>query len=117
MKDLPAIRKRYLRDDVLVRLGGLAANLARIKSFSDNPDHRDVVEHLIEESKFFIEWTALDTEADTRAELIEMQVELALWSVRWQDIWVNSEMRAAMSRRAGDWSRWVLQRSGFLQPA
>ncbi len=55
MKDWTAIRDRYLRDEFPVRLGGLAANLARIKSFSDHPDHRDAVESLLEESKFFIE--------------------------------------------------------------
>ena len=55
MKDWKAIRERYLRDTLPLRLGGLAANLARIKSFSDHPDHYDVVENLLNESKFFIE--------------------------------------------------------------
>jgi hypothetical protein len=35
MKDWTTIRDRYLHDALPIRLGGLAANLARIKSFSD----------------------------------------------------------------------------------
>ena len=62
MRNWAAIRERYLRDSLPIRLGGLAANLARIKSFSDHPDHRDVIESLLDESKFFIEWTAPETE-------------------------------------------------------
>ena len=35
MKDQAKIRARYLRDALPVRLGGIAANLARMKSFSN----------------------------------------------------------------------------------
>jgi len=115
MKDLSIVQERYLRDNLSIRLGGLAANLARIRSFSDNPDHGDVVANLIEESKFFIEWTALDTELETQAELVEIQVELALWRLRWQDIWIDAKRRTAMGRQAGNWSSWVLVRSGILE--
>ena len=44
MKDWAQIQERYLRDDLPVRLGGLAANLSRIKSFSVNDASGDVVE-------------------------------------------------------------------------
>ena len=60
MKDWAAIRERYLRDDLPVRLGGLAANLSRIKSFAAHDASRDAIESLIAESKFFIEWTAAE---------------------------------------------------------
>ena len=62
MKDWTQIRERYLRDDLPVRLGGLAANLSRIKSFSANEASHAVVESLIDESKMFIEWTAAQTD-------------------------------------------------------
>jgi hypothetical protein len=61
---------------VPIRLGGLAANLTRIKSFSDHPDHRDVIESLLDESKFFIEWRAPETEIDLQVELV------AFWKAR-----------------------------------
>ena len=66
MKNQSAIQERYLHDALPVRLGALAANLARIKSFSSDPEHRDVVEGLLEESKFFIEWTAGDAEPEVQ---------------------------------------------------
>jgi hypothetical protein len=74
MKDRNVIQERYLCDELSIRLGGLAANLARVKSFSDHPDHRDIVESLLDESKFFIEWTALDAEPELQADLVELQI-------------------------------------------
>lgn len=58
MKDWTVIRERYMKDELPVRLGGLAANLSRIKSFSANENSREAVASLIDESKMFIEWTA-----------------------------------------------------------
>ncbi len=51
-----------MRDALPTRLGGLAANLARIKSVSDRTDHRDIVANLLNETKLFIEWTVSDAE-------------------------------------------------------
>lgn len=68
MKDLNATRQRYLRDDLTVRLGGLAANLSRIKSFAGHDANREAVESMIEESKYFIEWTAAEAEVGTAAD-------------------------------------------------
>jgi len=79
MRNWATIRERYLRDSLPIRLGGLAANLIRIKSFSDHPDHRDVIESLLDESKFFIEWTAPETGIDLQVELVALQLQLACW--------------------------------------
>lgn len=49
MSDLATIRERYLQDSPCVRLGGLAANLARIASFSNNEEHKGPVRDLIVE--------------------------------------------------------------------
>ena len=110
-----AVRGRYLRDPLPVRLGGLAANLARIKSFSDHPDHRDVVESLVEESKFFIEWTTPDAAPAVQLELVELQLQLARWQRAWSDIWGDPEQRAAATEQAGAWSKRVLEMSGLLR--
>ena len=114
MKDWKAIRKRYLQDALPLRLGGLAANLARIKSFSDHPDHRDVIESLLDESKFFIEWTAPDAALELRAELVELQLQLACWELNWKEIWNNPEKRSAAAGKAGTWSKRILEMSGLL---
>jgi len=114
MRDLTAIRERYLRDGVPVRLGGLAANLSRIKSFAKHDAGRDAVESLINESKFFIEWTAADTESHVAAELAELQVQLARWQRNWADIWTDPSQRGSVAEQASAWSNRVLEMSGLL---
>jgi hypothetical protein len=95
-------------------MGGLAANLARIKSFSNHPDHRDVTESLLEESKYFIEWMAPEAEINLQAELVALQVQLACWQRSWQGIWADPLQRAAVGEQAQTWSEKVLKRSGLL---
>lgn len=114
MRDRTAIRERYLRDELPVRLGGLAANLARIKSFSDHPDHRDVVESLLDESKFFIEWIVPDAGLDLQEKLVELQIQLARWQRAWADIWADPVRRTAIAEQARAWSERVLEISGLL---
>lgn len=60
MNKLDKLRIRYLNDSIPNRLGGLAANLGRITSFSKNDNHFQVVESILQESKWFIEWTSSD---------------------------------------------------------
>ena len=114
MKDRETIRKRYLQDDIPTRLGNLAANLSRIKSFSSHEANREAVESLLDESTFFIEWTAAETEIDTAAELVELQVQLARWKLNWANIWVNTSHRHQVAEQANKWSRRILELSGFL---
>lgn len=115
MRDRTIIRERYLRDKLPVRLGGVAANLARVKSFSDHPDHRDVVESLLDESKHFIEWTAPEAELSLQVELVELQLQLARWQRSWSDIWADPVRRRAVADQARAWSEQVLKRSGLLR--
>ena len=110
-----AARERYLRDPLPVRLGGLAANLARVKSFSAHADHREAVASLLNETKFFIEWTAPDATLDIQAELVELQIQLACWQRAWNAIWDNPARRLAVADQAHTWSRRVLQMSGLLK--
>ena len=114
MKDWNSIQERYLRDSVSVRLGGLAANLRRIKSFAAQESSRDAVASLIEESKFFIEWTARDTLTDTAAQLVELQVQLARWQYNWSQIWSNPTWRKQVAEQSLAWSERVIALSGLL---
>lgn len=113
-KDWSTIRERYLSDDVSVRLGGLAANLSRIKSFANNEKNKSLVESLIDESKHFIEWTAQETEIETAAKLVELQVELALWQIKINHIWLDADQRKQISERSNVWSQEILMASGLL---
>jgi hypothetical protein len=82
MNDWTQIQERYMRDDLPVRLDGLAVNLSRIKSFSANDSGKDAVESLIDESKMFIEWTAAQAEIDIAEKLVQLQIQLALWQLQ-----------------------------------
>lgn len=115
MKDWSSIRERYLRDELPIRLGGLATNLARIKSFSNHMANRDLVESLLEESKFFIEWTASKAELSTAAELIELQIQLARWQRCWASIWLDFRQRMEVAEQSHIWSERVLEMSGLLE--
>lgn len=115
MKDWTAIRERYLRDDLPVRLGGLAANLSRIKSFANNENNKALVESLIDESKYFIEWTAPDAEVETAAKLVELQVELARLQFKLDKVWPDTDQRRQISEKSNTWSQQVLEASGLLR--
>jgi hypothetical protein len=115
VKDRLAIQERYLRDTLPVRLGGLAANLSRIKSFAAHESSRDAVESLIDESKFFIEWTAAEAEAEVSAELVGLQVQLARWQCQWVQIWLDPVRRGQVAETSAVWSKRVLELSGLLR--
>jgi hypothetical protein len=114
MKDKEGIRKRYLQDDVPTRLGGLAANLSRIRSFSGHDANQKTVESLLDESRFFIEWTAAETGIDAAAELVQLQIQLARWRRNWPHIWADVTQRRQVAEQAVQWSRRVLELSGLL---
>lgn len=114
MKDWTTIRERFLKDDISVRLGGLAANLSRIKSFANNEKNKAVVESLIDESKHFIEWTAHETEIETAAKLVELQIVLALWQIKLDKVWLDTNQRKQISDQSNTWSQQILLASGLL---
>ena len=105
-----ALRERYLRDPLATRLGGLAADLARIASCGDHPKNREAVGSLLEESKFFAEWAAPQAPLETQAALAEVQVLLALWHRRW----LSGQSDASMPEQARKWSDRFLELSGLI---
>ena len=114
MKDRTQLKERYLRDPLAVRLGGLAANLARVHSFSNRADHGEAVESLLEESKYFIEWTAADAAISVQADLVDLQVQLAQWQRKWVSLWAEPTSRKAIADGAHLWSQRVLKMSGLI---
>lgn len=115
MKDWTAIRERYMHDSLPVRLGGLAANLSRIKSFSVNDNSRETVASLIDESKMFIEWAAPEAEITTAALMVDVQIQLALWQIHWDGIWADNTQRRHIAEKSGLWSKQILEMSGLLK--
>ena len=113
MKDFVSVKARYLRDPVPVRLGGLAADLARIGSTSANVANARAVEVLIEEARRFIEWTAADLEVDVAGELVDLQLALTLWRDVWGHARAHPVQRALLAHEATCWSDRVLALSGL----
>ena len=113
MKDFASTKRRYLRDPVPVRLGGLAADLARIGSAAANPANSAVVCVLLEEARRFIEWTAEALEIDVAAELIDLQLSLTLWLRAWEDARAHPAQRALLAHETNRWAERVLALSGL----
>lgn len=91
-----AIRQRFLHDPLPGRLGALAADLARIASFSENPKNQRAVASLLEEGKWFCEWAAPEAPLETQAVLADLQLALAVWE-RW---WLNGTPDQTMQTEA-----------------
>ena len=111
---LDAVRERYMRDGLPIRLGGLATNLMRIASVADHPENCQVVDSLLEESKFFIEWAAPDATLDKQAALVELQIRLARWHYGWHRDSIDQAKRARLAQEERTWAEQVLEMSGLL---
>lgn len=96
------LRQRFLRDPLPIRLGGLAADLARIASFSENPANRQTVVNLLEEGKYFAEWAAPEAPLETQALLAELQMILAVWERRWLNGTPDEGMRTEAQRKSDE---------------
>jgi hypothetical protein len=107
MQNLEEIKSRFLRNNLSVRLGCIASDLARLKSFSQLPNNQKVIKDLIEESKFFIEWTAPKAGLDIQQELINLQIQLALLNY--------SLKRKKIMILADKWSKKLLKLSGLIK--
>jgi len=104
---------RFQLNNIPNRLGHIAANLARIKSFSQIA-YKEAVKSLISETKWFIEWTAAEIEPVQAEELVNIQVQLAVWELTWDDIWEDEKVRAEVAEQSSIWSEPVLDMSGLL---
>ena len=114
LNNLNEIRERYLQDSLPKRLGALAADLARVVSFAKNPNNKDGVGTLFEESKWFIEWTALDTQPEHIEALIQLQLTLAIWHLKWDSSYTDLEKVTKIREQASLWSDRVLAMSGIM---
>ena len=104
-----SIRQRYLRDPLPIRLGGLAADLARVASFAENPKNRDAVISLLEEGKYFAEWTAPDAPLNVQEVLAQAQIRLAVWHRQW----LTGHPDSHMPEQAQQWSDRLLALAGL----
>lgn len=107
MQNSEEIKKRFLKSNLSIRLGCIASNLARIESFSKMPNNQKVINDLIKESKFFIEWTTPEVNLDIQVELVNTQIQLALWN------YLKNQKQ--ISKDAGRLSEKILKLSGLIE--
>lgn len=103
-----------MRDPISIRLGGIAANLARISSFSSNEKHSEAVSKMMNESRYFIEWTTPDFDLETQDELVQLQLKLSFWIHTWDKVWSNVDNRSRMAKESSEWSVRLLKMSGII---
>ena len=114
MIDYDQHRERFLRDALPIRLGGLAADLARVASSARRETGAANVNHMLEESQWFIEWTAAEAEPEVAAELVDIQLMIALWRKAWPEAQKHRAQRTLLSVQAKKWSDQILGYSGLL---
>ena len=114
IKNLDQRKQRYMLDAIPVRLGGIAANLARVKSFSQHDDNSDAVFQLLDESKYYIEWTGRELDTEMIVRLIELQRQIAGWQYNWQSVWPDKDLRGKMINETSKWSSMIIMSSGLL---
>ena len=114
MNDLAHIRARYMREPIPMRWGGLAADLARIASFSRNQANLATVASLVREAAHLIEWCAPDCDLETQIVLLELQRGLVTWRAQLGERFSDPAWRQQLSRGAQAWSQRTLDMSGLL---
>ena len=114
MNDLEGRKNRFMQDTLAIRIGGLAANLARVSSFSKFDSAKKAVSGLIEESQYFIEWTATEYDLSMTVELVGIQRLLAKWNSTIDLIWNDTDKRGEISDRAKEISNQLLLKTGLL---
>lgn len=109
--DEKKVRTPY--EDIPHRLGHIASNLARVRSFC-NSAYKKGVEVVIDETEWFIEWIAAEIEPEQAEELVNIQVQLARWQINLDNILLDELRRGEVAKQAETYSQRVLDMSGLL---
>ncbi len=101
------IKTQYLQSNRTTQFDSLALNLTRIQLLARSGSDELVVQHLVRESQFFIEWavSTIDLEADLAlaTELVDLQRLLSRWKLGWPELWASEEQRQEMATLAQQW--------------
>lgn len=106
-------KSSFLSEDIPHRLGHIASNLARVRSFC-NSAFKKGVEVVIMETEWFIEWIAAEIEPEQAEELVNIQVQLVRWQINLDNIFLDELRRGEVAKQAEIYSQRVLDMSGLL---
>jgi hypothetical protein len=104
----------FQNEDISHRLGHIASNLARVRSFC-NSAFKKGVEVVIDETEWFIEWIAPEIEPEQAEELVNIQVQLVRWQLNLDNILLDELRRGEVAKQAETYSQRVLDMSGLLE--
>jgi hypothetical protein len=114
MKARESVRERYLQDTLPVRLVGLAAGLCRVASSARRTTGAAAVAAMLEESQYFIEWTAAEAPIEVAGELVNLQVLLALWRRAWPEAQRSPAQRTLLAVQAKQWADQVMRHAAHM---
>jgi len=115
MKNKDHRKERFLHDPLPIRLAGLAADLARVASSARHATGTSSVAEMLEESQYYIEWTAAEAEPEIAGELVDIQRLITLWRNAWPEAQHSQIQRTLLSVQAKKWSDQVLEYSGLAR--
>jgi hypothetical protein len=95
------------------RLERLAQNFLRMGVLSQDATNADTILSIVEESKSFLELTAIDLDVDSAFELAQMQRQLSRWHIHWAEIWTTETFRE-IPRLTESWANRVRELAGVL---
>ncbi|MBW4457645.1 MAG: hypothetical protein KME55_36170 [Nostoc indistinguendum CM1-VF10] len=103
----------FMQDDVTTRLRRLATHLSQIQSLWTQGSSEDLILALVNESRYFIEWTVPDMvkadDIDRACELVDLVRLLTRWLFHWDDIWTDAEQKQSASVEISYWLQRVLE--------
>ena len=100
-----------------MRLGNLAADMARMGSHLYDMRLANAVKTYLDESKWFCEWAGVQAAAndmDTAHTLSVLQRQLVRWQYHFDQLYADPVRRAEMAETARAWSNHLLVLSGLL---
>jgi hypothetical protein len=106
-------QQTFMQDDVTTRLRRLATHLSQIQSLWTQGSSEDVILALIDESRYFVEWTVPDMvkadDIDRACELVDLVRLLTRWLFHWDNIWTDAEQKQSASAQISYWLQRVLE--------
>ncbi len=103
----------FMQDDVTTRLRRLATHLSQIQSLWTQGSSEDLILALVDESRYFIEWTVPDMvkadDIDRACELVDLVRLMTRWLFHWDDIWTDAEQKQSASAQISYWLQRVLE--------
>ncbi len=111
MTPIQELNQRFMRDTPMVRMGGIASDLARVTRLASAPTpDLSAVGNVIKEIKYFTEWMAGDLNLDAQEMILSLQRTIAQWKDE-----TLEESLDQIRQKSREWSETILQISGLLK--